>query len=134
MVILDQKFRDPWYICCSPAEYLVWFHYKGMGCDSWLCDKYKILFFSKLLSLAAKHSMDVENGNHVRSMVLPCVPLWSASWKWDGFRSAVNQRLQLCKFTVQRWFTSHKCSATRLLSSPQSFLLPKVILKCSSYL
>lgn len=46
----------------------------------------------------------------------------------------VNQRLQLCKCTVQRWSTSHKRSATGLLSSPQSFLLLRVVLKCSSYL
>lgn len=133
-IILNQKCIDPWYIYCSLQEYWGWLHYKGTGCDSWLYDKHKILFIRKCLSLAAKHSTDVENRSHVCCMsLLYTSTSLGISQKQDGLGSAVNQGLQLHEFTVLKWFKSHKCSPTRLLSSPQSFLLLRVIQKCSSY-
>lgn len=68
MAISGQKFREP---------QCVYFHYKEIGCESWLGGKHKTLFFSKWLLLAAKHSMDVENKNCVHSMFLPCTLPWS---------------------------------------------------------
>lgn len=133
-IILNQKCIDPWCIYCSLQEYWGWPHYKRIGCSSRLCDTHKIWFISKCLSLAAKHSMDVGNRSHVCCMSLPCAfASLGTSQKHDGLGSAVNQALQLPEFTVQRWFTPHKCSTTQLLSSPQSSLLLRVILKCSSY-